>query len=106
MAIARTSSPVPTLAFPGEGGMLLTDRLDFAERAARLREHGMNVSAAARHATIAIRRGRKRSCCKSHRDASGRGLAPILMNSSGQGQETTTAVLDAKSAIRIGVNIV
>jgi dTDP-4-amino-4,6-dideoxygalactose transaminase len=35
----------------GEGGMLLTDRLDFAERAARLREHGMNVSAAARHAS-------------------------------------------------------
>lgn len=35
----------------GEGGMLLTDRLDFAERASRLREHGMNVSAAARHAS-------------------------------------------------------
>ncbi|MDQ1381642.1 MAG: hypothetical protein QOJ71_2361 [Actinomycetota bacterium] len=35
----------------GEGGMLLTDRADFAERAGRLREHGMNVSAAARHAS-------------------------------------------------------
>ncbi|MCU1465356.1 MAG: glutamine--scyllo-inositol aminotransferase [Actinomycetia bacterium] len=35
----------------GEGGMLLTDRADFAERARRLREHGMNVSAAARHAS-------------------------------------------------------
>jgi perosamine synthetase len=35
----------------GEGGMLLTTRADFAERAGRLREHGMNVSAAARHAS-------------------------------------------------------
>ena len=35
----------------GEGGMLMTSRADFAERAGRLREHGMNVSAAARHAS-------------------------------------------------------
>jgi len=33
----------------GEGGMLLTSNGDWAERARRLREHGMSVSAAARH---------------------------------------------------------
>ena len=33
----------------GEGGMLLTSRADWAERARRLREHGMSVSAADRH---------------------------------------------------------
>jgi dTDP-4-amino-4,6-dideoxygalactose transaminase len=33
----------------GEGGMLLTSRPDWAERARQLREHGMSVSAAARH---------------------------------------------------------
>jgi dTDP-4-amino-4,6-dideoxygalactose transaminase len=33
----------------GEGGMLTTHDADLAERARRLREHGMNVSAAARH---------------------------------------------------------
>jgi dTDP-4-amino-4,6-dideoxygalactose transaminase len=33
----------------GEGGMLTTTDAGFAERARRLREHGMNVSAAARH---------------------------------------------------------
>jgi perosamine synthetase len=33
----------------GEGGMLLTSRQEWGERARRLREHGMNVSAAARH---------------------------------------------------------
>jgi perosamine synthetase len=34
----------------GEGGMVMTSRADWAERLRRLREHGMNVSAAARHA--------------------------------------------------------
>jgi dTDP-4-amino-4,6-dideoxygalactose transaminase len=34
----------------GEGGMVMTSRSDWAERLRRLREHGMNVSAAARHA--------------------------------------------------------
>jgi dTDP-4-amino-4,6-dideoxygalactose transaminase len=33
----------------GEGGMVTTTRADWAERLRRLREHGMNVSAAARH---------------------------------------------------------
>ncbi|WP_199442901.1 DegT/DnrJ/EryC1/StrS family aminotransferase [Umezawaea beigongshangensis] len=33
----------------GEGGMLTTDRADWAARAKRLREHGMSVSAADRH---------------------------------------------------------
>ncbi len=33
----------------GEGGMLFTRNGDWAERARRLREHGMSVSAAARH---------------------------------------------------------
>jgi perosamine synthetase len=33
----------------GEGGMLLTSRLEWAERARRLREHGMSTSASARH---------------------------------------------------------
>jgi dTDP-4-amino-4,6-dideoxygalactose transaminase len=34
----------------GEGGMVMASRADWAERLRRLREHGMNVSAAARHA--------------------------------------------------------
>jgi dTDP-4-amino-4,6-dideoxygalactose transaminase len=34
----------------GEGGMVTTPRADWAERLRRLREHGMNVSAADRHA--------------------------------------------------------
>ncbi|MEA2534137.1 MAG: hypothetical protein QOJ93_1948, partial [Actinomycetota bacterium] len=33
----------------GEGGMITTSREDWAERLRRLREHGMSVSAAARH---------------------------------------------------------
>jgi dTDP-4-amino-4,6-dideoxygalactose transaminase len=33
----------------GEGGMLVTDDADLATRGRRLREHGMNLSAAARH---------------------------------------------------------
>jgi dTDP-4-amino-4,6-dideoxygalactose transaminase len=36
----------------GEGGMLTTSRTDWADRARRLREHAMSVSAAARHASI------------------------------------------------------
>ncbi|WP_028659472.1 DegT/DnrJ/EryC1/StrS family aminotransferase [Nocardioides insulae] len=36
----------------GEGGMLTTSRLDWAERARRLREHAMSVSAAERHASV------------------------------------------------------
>ncbi|MFF2841761.1 DegT/DnrJ/EryC1/StrS family aminotransferase [Paenarthrobacter sp. NPDC057981] len=36
----------------GEGGMLSTPRQDFADRARRLREHAMSVSAADRHASI------------------------------------------------------
>ena len=39
------------LVTTGEGGMLVTARADWAERARRLREHGMSVSAAARHAS-------------------------------------------------------
>jgi perosamine synthetase len=36
----------------GEGGMIMTSRLDFAERMRRLREHAMTVSAADRHARL------------------------------------------------------
>lgn len=36
----------------GEGGMLTTARPDWAERARRLREHAMSVSANARHASV------------------------------------------------------
>ncbi|MFE7223383.1 DegT/DnrJ/EryC1/StrS family aminotransferase [Nocardioides sp. NPDC057577] len=36
----------------GEGGMLTTSRSDLAERARRLREHAMSVSAADRHASL------------------------------------------------------
>ncbi|QOT20619.1 DegT/DnrJ/EryC1/StrS aminotransferase family protein [Paenarthrobacter sp. YJN-D] len=36
----------------GEGGMLSTPRQDFADRARRLREHAMSVSASDRHASI------------------------------------------------------
>ena len=36
----------------GEGGMLTTARADWADRARRLREHAMSVSAAERHASI------------------------------------------------------
>ncbi len=35
----------------GEGGMLMTSREDWAQRLRRLREHGMSVSAAERHAS-------------------------------------------------------
>lgn len=36
----------------GEGGMITTSRSDWADRARRLREHAMSVSAAERHASI------------------------------------------------------
>jgi dTDP-4-amino-4,6-dideoxygalactose transaminase len=36
----------------GEGGMLTTSRTDWAERARRLREHAMSVSAADRHKSV------------------------------------------------------
>ncbi|MET3369256.1 DegT/DnrJ/EryC1/StrS aminotransferase family protein [Arthrobacter sp. M2012083] len=36
----------------GEGGMITTSRQDFADRARRLREHAMSVSAAERHASL------------------------------------------------------
>jgi dTDP-4-amino-4,6-dideoxygalactose transaminase len=36
----------------GEGGMLTTSRRDWADRARRLREHAMSVSAADRHASV------------------------------------------------------
>lgn len=36
----------------GEGGMITTSRADWADRARRLREHAMSVSAAARHASV------------------------------------------------------
>ena len=36
----------------GEGGMLTTTNAEWAARARRLREHGMSVSAAARHASV------------------------------------------------------
>lgn len=36
----------------GEGGMLTTSNPEWAERARRLREHAMSVSAAARHASV------------------------------------------------------
>jgi dTDP-4-amino-4,6-dideoxygalactose transaminase len=36
----------------GEGGMITTSRPDWAERARRLREHAMSVSAADRHASV------------------------------------------------------
>ena len=36
----------------GEGGMVTTSRADWAERARRLREHAMSVSAADRHASL------------------------------------------------------
>ncbi|MBM9503536.1 DegT/DnrJ/EryC1/StrS family aminotransferase [Actinacidiphila acididurans] len=41
------------LVTTGEGGMITTDDAAWAERLRRLREHGMNVSAAQRHASSA-----------------------------------------------------
>ena len=38
----------------GEGGMLVTTNEEWAERSRRLREHGMNLSAATRHASSSV----------------------------------------------------
>ncbi len=50
--IAAWSFHPRKLLTTGEGGMLTTSRPDWAERARRLREHAMSVSAADRHATV------------------------------------------------------
>jgi dTDP-4-amino-4,6-dideoxygalactose transaminase len=49
--IAAWSFHPRKLVTTGEGGMITTRREDWALRARRLREHGMSVSAAERHAT-------------------------------------------------------
>ena len=50
-ALAALSFHPRKVITTGEGGMLLTGDPALAERARRLREHGMNVSAARRHAS-------------------------------------------------------
>lgn len=50
--IAAWSFHPRKLITTGEGGMLTTSRGDWAERARRLREHAMSVSAADRHASV------------------------------------------------------
>lgn len=50
--IAAWSFHPRKLLTTGEGGMLTTSRADWAERARRLREHAMSVSAAERHASV------------------------------------------------------
>jgi dTDP-4-amino-4,6-dideoxygalactose transaminase len=50
-AIAAWSFHPRKLLTTGEGGMLTLDREDWARRLRRLREHGMDLSAAARHAS-------------------------------------------------------
>ncbi len=50
--IAAWSFHPRKLLTTGEGGMLTTTRSDWAERARRLREHAMSVSAADRHASV------------------------------------------------------
>jgi len=50
-AIGAFSFHPRKLVTTGEGGMLTADDADVAARARRLREHGMNVSAAERHAS-------------------------------------------------------
>ena len=50
--IAAWSFHPRKLLTTGEGGMLTTSRADWAERAGRLRQHGMSISAAARHASV------------------------------------------------------
>jgi dTDP-4-amino-4,6-dideoxygalactose transaminase len=50
--IAAWSFHPRKLVTTGEGGMLTTSRADWAERARRLREHAMSVSAADRHASV------------------------------------------------------
>jgi len=49
--IAAWSFHPRKLLTTGEGGMLTLDRADWAQRLRRLREHGMNLSAADRHAS-------------------------------------------------------
>lgn len=49
--IAAWSFHPRKLLTTGEGGMLTLDDADWAQRLRRLREHGMNLSAAARHAS-------------------------------------------------------
>ena len=50
-AIAAWSFHPRKLLTTGEGGMLTLDREDWAQRLRRLREHAMDLSAAARHAS-------------------------------------------------------
>jgi dTDP-4-amino-4,6-dideoxygalactose transaminase len=50
--IAAWSFHPRKLLTTGEGGMLTTTRADWADRARRLREHAMSVSAADRHASV------------------------------------------------------
>lgn len=50
--IAAWSFHPRKLLTTGEGGMLTTSRPEWADRARRLREHAMSVSAAARHASV------------------------------------------------------
>ncbi|WP_101523655.1 DegT/DnrJ/EryC1/StrS family aminotransferase [Nocardioides houyundeii] len=50
--IAAWSFHPRKLLTTGEGGMVTTSRADWAERARRLREHAMSVSAADRHASV------------------------------------------------------
>jgi dTDP-4-amino-4,6-dideoxygalactose transaminase len=52
--IAAWSFHPRKLITTGEGGMLTTDREDWAARARRLREHGMSVSAADRHTAASV----------------------------------------------------
>jgi dTDP-4-amino-4,6-dideoxygalactose transaminase len=52
--IAAWSFHPRKLITTGEGGMLTTSRDDWAARARRLREHGMSVSAADRHASRTV----------------------------------------------------
>ncbi|WP_354497325.1 DegT/DnrJ/EryC1/StrS family aminotransferase [Mycetocola sp. 2940] len=50
--IAAWSFHPRKLLTTGEGGMLTTSRQDWTDRARRLREHAMSVSATARHASV------------------------------------------------------
>lgn len=50
--IAAWSFHPRKLLTTGEGGMLTTDRADWADRARRLRQHSASVSAAERHAAV------------------------------------------------------
>lgn len=51
-AIAAWSFHPRKIVTTGEGGMITTARPDWAERARRLREHAMSVSAAERHGSV------------------------------------------------------